>query len=93
MNCNCDDRAGVGSRIAPSIAQGFSGKTRMPERSEERLILRQADQARGDLYAIRDELEFIRDRLARQPTRMEMLHLMLGGSALTVALIELFRVL
>jgi hypothetical protein len=29
----------------------------------------------------------------RQPTRMEMLRLVLGGSGLTVALIELFRVL
>jgi hypothetical protein len=29
----------------------------------------------------------------RPPARMEMLRLVLGGSALTVALIELFRIL
>jgi hypothetical protein len=55
--------------------------------------LSQADQVRGDLHAIHDRLEFIRDRFACQPTRMEMLRLVLGRSALTVALIELFRVL
>jgi hypothetical protein len=43
----------------------------MPEGSEERLSLRQADQVRGDLYAIHDEIEFIRDHFARQPTRMD----------------------
>jgi hypothetical protein len=32
----------------------------MPEGSEERLGLLQADQVRGDLYAIHGELEFIR---------------------------------
>jgi hypothetical protein len=31
----------------------------MPEGSEERLALRQADQARGDLCAIRHKLEFM----------------------------------
>jgi hypothetical protein len=65
----------------------------MPEELEEGLSLRQADQARGDLYAIHDELEFLREQLARQPTRMDMVRLMLGGSALSAAVIELFRVL
>jgi hypothetical protein len=30
------------------------------------------DQARGDLYAISDELEFIKGQLARLPTRKEV---------------------
>ena len=47
----------------------------------------------GDLYSIHNELELLRDHLARQPTRMDMLRLVPGGSALTVALIELFWVL
>jgi hypothetical protein len=34
---------------------------------------------RGDLYAIQDEIEFIRDHLARQPTRMDMLRLVLAA--------------
>jgi hypothetical protein len=60
---------------------------------EECLSLREADKVRGDLDAIDDEPEFIRDRCVRQPTRMDMLRLVLGGSVLTRALIELFRVL
>jgi hypothetical protein len=64
----------------------------MPEGLEERLSLRQADQVRGDLYAIHDEIDFLREQLARQPTRMDMVRLVLGSSALTVALIELFRI-
>jgi len=31
--------------------------------------LRQIDQARGDLYAISDDLEFIKFQLSRLPTR------------------------
>jgi hypothetical protein len=37
----------------------------MPEGLEDRLSLRQADQVRGNLYAIHEELEFMRDRFAR----------------------------
>jgi hypothetical protein len=58
------------------------------------LALRQADQARGDLYAIQDELDFIKAQLARLPTRRDLARsaLMgtLTGSCLTIALIELF---
>jgi hypothetical protein len=36
---------------------------------EHALTLRQIDQARGDLYAIADELEFLKAQLARLPTR------------------------
>jgi len=65
-----------------------------PERSE-RLTLRQADQARADLYAIHDELDFIREQLARLPTRKVIVRLALAailtGAALTVGAVELFR--
>jgi hypothetical protein len=40
--------------------------------SERPLTLRQVDQARGDLYAIADDLDFIKSQLARVPTRKEM---------------------
>jgi hypothetical protein len=43
---------------------------RMP--AEDQLSLRQADQARGDLYAIQDDLNFIKVQLARLPTRNEV---------------------
>ena len=55
-------------RAAPyTAARAFLAEPRMPEGSEERLSLRQADQVRGDLYAIHDDLHFIRGQLARQP--------------------------
>lgn len=60
-------------------------KARMPEGSDDRFTLRQIDQARGDLYAIHDELEFLRHQLARLPTRSAMLRL---GAGLTFAFLE-----
>ena len=39
----------------------------MPD--ERHLTLRQIDQARGDLYAISDDLEFLKAQIARPPTR------------------------
>jgi len=41
----------------------------MPD--EDQLSLRQADQLRGDLYAIQDDLDFIKVQLARLPTKNE----------------------
>jgi hypothetical protein len=38
----------------------------------KRLTLCQLDQARGDLYAISDDLEFLKVHLARIPTRKEL---------------------
>ena len=63
---------------------------------EHTFTLRQADQARGDLYAIADDIEFLKVQLARLPTRQELAHLTrlaaLTGSALVLAAIEaLFR--
>jgi hypothetical protein len=34
--------------------------------------LRQADQIRGDLYGIQDDLDFIKGQLARLPTRGQL---------------------
>jgi hypothetical protein len=39
---------------------------------ERRLTLRQADQAREDFAVILDELAFLREPLARLPTRAEV---------------------
>lgn len=65
-----------------------------PEGSSEHLTLRQADEARADLYAIHDELDFIKRQLAELPTRKDMVRLaliaLLAGATLTVAAIELF---
>ncbi len=61
---------------------------------EEHLSLRQADQIRGDLYGIQDDLDFIKVQLARLPTRNEVWRAamlgMLGGAVAAVTLIEAF---
>ena len=65
----------------------------MTEETEHRLSLRQADAAQADLYAIHDELEFIKATIARVPTRQDLAQIalvsVLGGAALAVAGIEL----
>ena len=43
----------------------------MPD--EDQLSLRQADQIRGDLYGLQDDLDFIKLQLARLPTRKRSL--------------------
>ena len=45
---------------------------------ERALTLRQIDQARGDLYAISDDLAFIQLQLSRLPTRKEQARNTLG---------------
>ena len=59
---------------------------------EDQLFLRQADQIRGDLYALQDDLDFIKVQLARLPTRNEVWRAamlgMLGGAVAAVILIE-----
>jgi len=64
----------------------------MPD--EDQLSLRQADKIRGDLYAIQDELDFIKVQLAHLPTRREVWQAamfgMIGGAVAAVALIEAF---
>jgi hypothetical protein len=49
--------------------------------------LRQIDQARGDLYAIADDLEFNKSQLARVPTRKDLARLTLLATFTTVALV------
>jgi hypothetical protein len=56
--------------------------------SDERpFTLRQVDQARGDLYAIADDLEFIKSQLARVPTRKEVAQTALLVTVTTAALV------
>jgi hypothetical protein len=59
----------------------------MPD--ERPFTLRQVDQARGDLYAIADDLEFIKGQLARVPTRKEMARIALLIIFCTAALVFL----
>jgi len=62
----------------------------MPD--EDQLSLRQADQIRGDLYALQDDLDFIKVQFAQSPTRNEVWRAamlgMLGGAVAAVTLIE-----
>jgi hypothetical protein len=64
----------------------------MPD--EGQLSLRQADQIRGDLYGIQDDIDLIKHRLARLPTKNEVWRAamlgMLGGAVAAVTLIEAF---
>jgi hypothetical protein len=64
----------------------------MPD--EHTLTLRQADEARSDFAAIEDELDFIKDQLARLPTRKELARLTLlaltSGAALATVLAMIF---
>jgi hypothetical protein len=64
----------------------------MPD--ENQLSLRQADQIRGDLYGIHDDLDFIKVQLARLATRDEVWRAamagMIGGAVAAVTLIEAF---
>jgi len=54
---------------------------------ERSLTLRQIDQARGDLYGIADDVEFIKEQLARLPTRKEMAQTALLVTLTTAALV------
>jgi hypothetical protein len=64
----------------------------MPD--EDQLSLRQADQIRGDLYGIQDDLDFIKVQLAQLPKRNEVWRAamlgMLGGAVAAVTLVEAF---
>jgi hypothetical protein len=64
----------------------------MPD--EDQLSLRQADQIRGDLYGIQDDLDFIKVQLALLPTKNEVWRAamlgMVGGAVAAVTLIEAF---
>jgi hypothetical protein len=65
----------------------------MSDDAERPLSLRQADQARADLYAIHDELDFIKAQIARLPTRKDLARVAIlsasGGAALVITGVEL----
>jgi hypothetical protein len=54
---------------------------------ERPFTLRQIDQAPSDLYAIGDDLEFIKNQLARVPTRKELAQTALLATFTTAALV------
>ena len=60
----------------------------------ERFTLRQAAQARDDFAQIMDELDFVKEQLARLPTRRDQaftpLRIMFGSAALSAALVILW---
>ena len=62
------------------------------EKNEHCLGLRQDDAARADLYAIHDELDFIKAEITRLPTRKDLARVallsLLGGAALAIAGVE-----
>ena len=70
----------------------YTAHPRVP--NEDELSLRQADQIRGDLYGILDDLDFIKVQLSHLPTRHEVWRAamlgMIGGAVAAVTLIEGF---
>jgi hypothetical protein len=54
---------------------------------EHRLTLREVDQVRGDLYAITDEIEFLKVQLAALPDRAYVSRLALMATGAVWALI------
>jgi len=57
---------------------------------EHALTLRQIDQARGDLYAIADDLEFLKAQTDRLPTRKDLARAALGIIFCTAVVTTLF---
>jgi hypothetical protein len=66
---------------------------RIPD--EHSLPLPRRDPEQIDLAAIKTDLEFVTERLARLPTRKDLalrpLYIMVGSARLVIAWIELFR--
>jgi len=64
------------------------------ELDPERFTLREAAQARDDFAQIMDELDFVKELLARLPTRRDQaftpLRTMFGSAALSAALVILW---
>jgi hypothetical protein len=65
----------------------------MPD--EHRFEMPRRDPEHIDLYAIKTDLEFLMERVARLATRRELplrpLYVMVGSAGLVIAWIELFR--
>ena len=61
------------------------------ELDPERFTLRQAAQARDDFAQVMDELDFVKDLIARLPTRRDQaftpLRIMFGSAVLSAALV------
>ena len=77
--------------LRPSVKPDRSKLLRKQSRAWNFLSLRQADQIRGDLYGIQDDLDFIKVQLAQLPTRNEVWRAaMLGGAVAAVTLVEAF---
>jgi len=66
----------------------------MADLDPERFTLRQAAQARDDFAMIMDELEFVKSRLARLPTRRDQafvpLKIMFGSAVIGAGLVILW---
>jgi hypothetical protein len=58
--------------------------------NEDQLSLCQADQIRGDLYGIQDDIDFIMVQLAWSPTRREVARLTLLAMPTPAALVILW---
>ncbi len=58
--------------------------------NEDQLSLCQADQIRGDLYGIQDDIDFIKVQLAWLPTRREVARLTLLAMPTPAALVILW---
>ena len=56
---------------------------------EHSLTLRQIDQTRDDLFAVQDELEFLKIQLARLPTRKDLARMALAIMVSTAGLVLL----
>jgi hypothetical protein len=72
------------------LANCFPANVGNAGRIQSDLTLRQADQARSDFAALSDDLDFIKEQLARLPTRKDQARLALlalvGGAGLTAGL-------
>ena len=66
----------------------------MTDLDSERFTLRQAAQARDDFAQIMDELDFVKEQLARLPTRRDQaftpLRIMFGSAILSAAFVILW---
>jgi len=66
----------------------------MSDLAPERFTLRQAAQARDDFAQVMDELDFVKELLARLPTRRDQaftpLRIMFGSAVLSAALVILW---
>ena len=66
----------------------------MSDLDPERFTLRQAAQARDDFAQVMDELDFVKELIARLPTRRDQaftpLRIMIGSAVLSAAIVILW---